>query len=84
MKLKELEVHFGRDEGSGDEDEEGGGCGQEIIGQDLLRAMKNNFCLLSVKGDIISNVFGTYLDLFESVEDKKTLACYSMSTETSV
>jgi len=64
MKLKELEVHFGRDEGSGDEDEEGGGFGQEIIRQDLLRAVKNNFCLLSVKGDIISNEFGTYIFRF--------------------
>jgi len=72
-KLKELEVSFRDFEGSGDEDdeEEEGEFGRETIRHDLLHAVKTNFSLRSVKGDLNSD------DLFGTAEDKETLAFYA-------
>ena len=69
MKLKELEVNFWVQ------------LGQEHVvnlRQNLLLAIKKNFSLRSVKG-----VNGNYEapDLFESAEDKKTLAFYANRNE---
>ena len=75
MKLKEMEVFFRHIEGSDLEDEEGG-FDQENISQDLLHAVKNNFSLRSLKGKL-SFPFGEDRNLFESIEDKQTLAFYA-------
>ena len=67
MRIRELEVAFW------------GQLGQEHanLRQNLLLAIKNNFSLRSVKGEI----GGENLDLFESDEDKKTLAFYANRNE---
>ena len=80
MKLKELEVKFWDDEDSDDEDEPEGEFDWEAIGQDLLNAAKNNFSLRSVKARIHDSSREEF-DLFESVEDKQTLAFYANRNE---
>ena len=77
MKLKELEVVFDHEEDSDDEDETEVEFDQETIRQDLLHAVKNNFSLRSVT----SIVFDEDLDLFQSAEDKETLAFYANRNE---
>ena len=65
MKLKELEVRLSDEDEVEDEFERGK--------QDLLHAVKTNFSLLSVKGKIGY----TGSDLFDSAEDKHSLAFYA-------
>jgi len=71
MKLKELETVFDH----ADEDEEEGEFGRETIRHDLFHAVKNNFSLRSVT----ARRFG--FDLFDSAEDKETLAFYANRNE---
>jgi len=80
MKLKELEVEFYLEGDSDDEDEAEGEFGRETIRQDLLHAVKNNFSLLSLKGEL-SFPSREDLNLFESAEDKKKLAFYTNRNE---
>ena len=70
MKLKELEVgfyHHGEFDG-------------ETIRQDLLHAVKNNFSLQSLKGNL-SFLYRDGRNLFESAEDKQRLAFYANRNE---
>jgi len=67
MKLEELEVVFIEAQ----EDE----FDQETIKQVLFQAVKNNFSLRTVKGEI--EFYHDSIDLFESAEDKQTLAFYA-------
>ena len=72
MKIEELEVLFTdlREEGS----EEGPELSRETINQGLLQAVKNNFSLHTVKGEM---EFIHESRLFESAEDKQRLAFYA-------
>ena len=79
MKLKELEINFWDDEGSYDEDDEEGEFSRETIRQDLLHAVKNNFSLRAVKAEVFTQYDGS--DLFESTEDKHSLAFYANRNE---
>ena len=67
MKLKELEVGFRDDE-----------FDRETIKQALLQAVKNNFSLHTVKGEIL---FHDESDLFDSDEDTQRLAFYANRNE---
>jgi len=80
MKIDELEVVFADavDEDSDDEDEAGSELSRETIKQGLLQAVKNNFSLHTVKGEIENS---DESDLFESAEDKQTLAFYANRNE---
>ena len=69
MKLKELEIKFWYDEGNDDDEEDRGEFSREIIRQDLLHAVRNNFSLRSLKAE------GSETDLFDN-DDKQTLAFY--------
>ena len=74
MKLKELEVVLFCDDEVEDEPE-----GELVLGtvrQELLRAVKNNFSLQSVKIRTLDD-FMEESDLFDSVEDKHRLAFYA-------
>ena len=77
MKIEELEVLFTdiAEEGS----EEGPELSRETIKQGLLQAVKNNFSLHSVKGEM--ELSFEDLDLFESAEDKQRLAFYANRNE---
>ena len=80
MKLKELDVGFYHDDGSDDEDdEEEGEFDQETIRQGLLQAVKNNFSLHTVKGEIEHRHESD--DLFGGAEDKQRLAFYANRNE---
>ena len=77
MKLKDLVVGFSTGEGSDDEDEdeEEGELHRETIRQDLLHAVKNNFTLRSVQGEI-GNIDGVS-NLFDSAGDQQRLVLYT-------
>ena len=79
MKIEELEVAFTDAVDSDDEEEEVSQLSRETIEQGLLQAVKNNFSLHTVKGEIIE--FLDESDLFESAEDKQTLAFYANRNE---
>ena len=72
MKLKELVLELFCE----DEDDE---FSPETIRQDLLHAVKNNFSLRSVEASLFSD--NDESDLFESTEDKHSLACYANRNE---
>ena len=79
MHIRELEVDFWYDEGNDDEDDEVGELSREAIRQHLLRAVKNNFSLRTVKAEMFTEtddeIDGT--NLFERAEDKQALAFYA-------
>jgi len=73
MKLKELEIDFWYD------DEEELEFVPETIRQELLHAVKNNFSLRAVKAEMFTDY--DQFDLFDSAEDKHSLAFYANRNE---
>ena len=77
MHTRELELQFWYDEA--DDDEEGEFSRRETIRQDLLHAVKNNFSLQAVKAEFLTE--NGKSDLYESTEDKHSLAFYANRNE---
>jgi len=79
MKLKALEATFWNGEDSDDEDEPEAELDQEVIRQDLLHAVMNNFSLRAVKAEVLTEIDES--DLFERADDKHRLAFYASRNE---
>jgi len=76
MKLKELKIDFWYDD---EDDEEELEFVPETIRQELLHAVKNNFSLRAVKAEMFTDY--DQFDLFDSAEDKHSLAFYANRNE---